>query len=61
MVEYLMLRRHEKDYILREDDKYVNQAKGVADKIGTVLTGTHADQAVKDNKRFHLSRIRHEE
>ncbi len=48
-VEYLILRRHEKDYVLREDDKYVKKAQEVVDNMSTVLTGTQADQALKDS------------
>ncbi|MBN2657433.1 MAG: methyl-accepting chemotaxis protein [Spirochaetales bacterium] len=37
LVDYLMLRRHEKDYLLRLDSKYVNQAEAMIDKlIGSV-------------------------
>lgn len=51
MVEYLLLRRHEKDYVLREDDKYVKKAQGVVGDMSTVLDGTHSDQAIKDKIR----------
>jgi methyl-accepting chemotaxis protein len=33
MVHYLMMRRHEKDFILREDEKYVIKSQGVLAKI----------------------------
>ncbi len=49
MEQYMLLRSHEKDYLLREDDKYVKKAKGVVDKISTILTWTLTDQGSKDN------------
>ena len=37
MVHYLMMRRHEKDFILREDNKYVKKSRGVLDKIENAM------------------------
>ncbi|MCP4690259.1 MAG: chemotaxis protein [Desulfobacterales bacterium] len=51
MVEYLLIRRHEKDYILRHDDKYVKKAESAADKLSTILGGLETDQALKDSIR----------
>ncbi|CAB1075556.1 Methyl-accepting chemotaxis protein [Olavius algarvensis Delta 1 endosymbiont] len=47
MVHYLLMRRHEKDYILREDDKYVKKAEKVLDKMSTDLSDALADQSTK--------------
>ncbi len=47
MVEYLMLRRHEKDFVLREDDKYVKKAQNVVTSMSTILTAMKTDQALK--------------
>jgi len=33
MVHYLMMRRHEKDFILREDNKYVAKSRKILDEI----------------------------
>ena len=33
MVNYLMMRRHEKDFILREDNKYVKRSRDIIGKI----------------------------
>jgi methyl-accepting chemotaxis protein len=49
MVEYLLLRRHEKDYVLREDDKYVKKAQAVVNNMSKVLAGISAEQTVKDD------------
>ncbi len=49
MEQYLLLISNEKDYVLKEDDKYVKKAKGVVDKISTTLTWTLTDQGSKDN------------
>ncbi len=44
-VELFLLRRHEKDYLLRHDEKYFNKAKEVASKIRSLGTDpTVADQ-----------------
>jgi len=49
MVHYLLMRRHEKDYILREDDKYVKKAKNVLDKLSAALSDALADQSTKND------------
>lgn len=37
MVHYLMMRRHEKDFILREDNKYIAKSRKVLDKIDAAI------------------------
>jgi methyl-accepting chemotaxis protein len=38
MIEYLMLRRHEKDFVLREDLKYIDKANAVLTNIKRITT-----------------------
>ena len=45
LVQYLTLRRHEKDFILREDKKYLGKANEVAGNIKNVLAELHIDDA----------------
>lgn len=57
MVHYLMMRRHEKDFILREDDKYVAKSRKVVDKIETAIKsgtfdGTNGQALVKHAKGY---------
>jgi len=47
MVEYLLIRRHEKDYILREDAKYLKKAQTVAGGIEALLPSITADNDLK--------------
>ncbi len=51
MVEYLLIRRHEKDYILRQDNKYVEKAGKIAGNISAILADVQTDQTIKDNIR----------
>jgi len=48
MVDYLLMRRHEKDFILREDEKYVKKAQAVLNalknKTSNGAYALHADQ-----------------
>jgi len=45
MVHYLMMRRHEKDFILREDDKYIAKSRKVLEKIeATINNGNFASE-----------------
>ena len=47
MVEYLLIRRHEKDYILREDVKYLKKAQTVAGRIEARLPSISMDNDLK--------------
>ena len=61
MVKYLLIRRHEKDYVLREDAKYVDKARKTANDIAPILLRVSADNAVKktiqDISRAYLGSI----
>lgn len=53
MVDYLLLRRHEKDYLLRLDTKYIDQANTVLAKIianvkASTVSDKDKDQITKD-------------
>ena len=57
MVHYLMMRRHEKDFILREDEKYVKKSQGVLDKIeagmdDSLLAGAEGKNLLKHSKGY---------
>jgi len=58
MVSYLMLRRHEKDFVIREDDKYVKKARKVVDNLAVLLPGTAADlelqNAIRNSTKAYL-------
>jgi len=54
MADYLMMRRHEKDYILRLDPKYMEAADDVADKIRNVLTASQLDPHTKSEMEKSL-------
>ena len=45
MVHYLMMRRHEKDFILREDNKYVAKSRKVLAKIEAAINSGNFDSA----------------
>lgn len=53
MVHYLMMRRHEKDFILREDNKYVAKSRKVVDKIDTAINSGNFDSAAGQNLVKH--------
>ncbi len=44
MVRYLLLRRHEKDFIMRHDVKYIAKAHNVLSDIETILHETQTEQ-----------------
>ena len=48
MVSYLTMRRDEKDFIMREDRKYVNEIRKTVNNLGTVFTKTQTDQTLSD-------------
>jgi len=53
MVDYLMMRRHEKDYILRENDKYIQSADkvsaGLKDKVSSSsMSASNKDLVIKE-------------
>jgi len=48
MVQYLTLRRHEKDFILREDQKYIGKANKVIDNIKSVIAEFYIDEKYAD-------------
>lgn len=57
MVHYLMMRRHEKDFILREDKKYVEKSRIVLSKIeesmnGELLASKEGQQLLKHSKGY---------
>jgi methyl-accepting chemotaxis protein len=47
MVQYLMLRRHEKDFILREDAKYVDESRKAVGTIRGILVSQSVETSVK--------------
>jgi methyl-accepting chemotaxis protein len=49
MVEYLLLRRNEKDFILREDETYIKNAQSVVENMFTVINRVPAENALKNN------------
>jgi methyl-accepting chemotaxis protein len=52
MVEYLMLRRHEKDFIMRHDKAYVDQARAVLAKIQAA-----GDKSIAENARLYVDAL----
>ena len=46
MVRYLLLRRHEKDFIMRHDVKYIAESRKVLSDLETILHETLTDQAL---------------
>lgn len=53
LVPYLTLRRHEKDFILREDHKYIAKANKEVDNIKTVLTELYVDDQLASQIMQH--------
>ena len=47
MVKYLLIRRHEKDYILREDNKYVDKARKTVNAMSPILSRASTDNTLK--------------
>ena len=47
MVQYLLMRRHEKDFILREDPKYVEKSRKVLNTLKDILGSQSVDAALK--------------
>ena len=57
MVHYLTMRRHEKDFILREDEKYVKKSRGVLGKIensmnDSLLASEEGQSLLKHSKGY---------
>lgn len=48
MVQYLLLRRHEKDFVLREDQKYIGKANKISDNIKSVIAEFYIDEKYAD-------------
>jgi len=48
LAEYLMMRRHEKDFLLREDPKYQGKMK---DQLETLIAKTRSDPLLSEEKR----------
>jgi len=46
MVQYLLLRRHEKDFVLREDNKYVAKAKAIVDELPSLMTSKEVSDSL---------------
>jgi len=53
MVHYLMMRRHEKDFILREDDKYVAKSRKVVAKIDAAINSGEFESTAGRNLVKH--------
>ena len=52
MVEYLVLRRHEKDFIIRHDKAYVEESRAVLEKIQAA-----DDKGVAENARLYVDTL----
>jgi len=48
LVEYLMMRRHEKDFLLREDPKYQGKMK---DQLASLISKTRSDPLLDEQQR----------
>ncbi len=48
MVQYLLMRRHEKDFILREDNKYIAKSKKVLASLNALVEGAQMPEAVAE-------------
>jgi len=55
MAHYLLLRRHEKDYVLREDDKYVQKAHSVMETMAVDLAEMELVSDLKDEIASHTN------
>lgn len=59
MVQYLLLRRHEKDFIMRHDNKYVTKAQKVLKSIEALLSQGQIEQglgnAIKTSARSYVN------
>jgi len=51
MVQYLLMRRHEKDFILREDSKYVGKSQKVLKKMNGLIGASQLEKDVSDTIR----------
>ncbi len=57
LTEYLMLRRHEKDFLLRKESRYVDEFNELSDHVASMKEMSKADMILLNNYRIAFNKL----
>jgi signal transduction histidine kinase len=57
LTEYLTLRRHEKDFLLRKESRYVDEFNEMCDNVQVSLRGSESETALLNNYRTSFNKL----